>query len=136
MINLEKLQPVLEGYKEYFPLHFNGEKSKEMYKWEAVQHFQKHWDIEAENFGQMFKEATRRSSNLLSSGYSYPRDMIINFAKTDDSAARGMFRSLFDESLDLASRVEAFQDTAEQLRQQYDDGTWKNHYQNTNAIST
>ena len=136
MISLEKLKTVLEGYKEYFPLHFNNEKFKEIYKWEAVQHFQKHWDIEAENFGQMFKEATRRTSSLLSSGYAYPRDMIINFAKADDNATRGMFRSLFDESLDLASRVEAFQDTAEQLRQQYDDGTWKNHYQNTNAIST
>ena len=28
MISLEKLQPVLEGYKEYFPLQFNGEKTK------------------------------------------------------------------------------------------------------------
>ena len=54
MIDLEKLKPVLEGYKSYFPDHWDGEK----YKWEAVKHFQDHWDIEAECFGEMFKKAT------------------------------------------------------------------------------
>ena len=47
-----------------------------------------------------------------------------------------MFRNLFDESQDLAARVYAFQTVAEELRSKYDDGTWRNHYQNTNAIST
>ena len=43
MINLEKLQSVLTGYKDYFPKHWEDEK----YKWEAVLHFQKHWDMDA-----------------------------------------------------------------------------------------
>src|SRR5699024_5671913 len=76
MINTEKLKPILEGYKAYFPQHWEDEK----YKWEAVQHFQDHWDIEAENFGDMFKQATEKTFNLLASGYSYPRTMITNFA--------------------------------------------------------
>ena len=61
---------------------------------------------------------------------------MINFAKANDEAVRQMFRELFDESRDLAERVEAFQAEAETLRAKYDDGTWHNHYQNTNAIST
>lgn len=132
MIDIEKLNPILEGYKAYFPGHWDGEK----YKWEAVKHFQDHWDIDAENFGEMFKQATDKTFNLLASGYAYPRGMITNFAKADDEATRAMFRNLFDESQDLAERVDAFQTASEELRAKYDDGTWRNHYQNTNAIST
>ena len=132
MIDLEKLKPVLEGYKSYFPDHWDGEK----YKWEAVKHFQDYWDIEAECFGEMFKKATDKTSNLLASGYSYPRLMIINFSKYDDEAVRTMFRNLFDETHDLASRIDDFQAVSEELRMKYDDGTWTNHYQNTNAVST
>lgn len=132
MIDLEKLKQILNGYKAYFPSHWSDEK----YKWEAVKHFQTHWDIEAENFGDMFKQATDRTYNLLASGYAYPRAMITNFAKADDEAVRQMFRDLFDESRNLAERVAAFQNATEDIRVKYDDGTWRSHYQNTNAIST
>ncbi len=132
MINLEKLKPILSGYKEYFPTHWEDEK----YKWEAVKHFQDHWDIDAENFGEMFKKATEKTSNLLASGYVYPRRMILFFAEADDEAVRNMFRGLYDESVALATRVHAFHGTAEDLRVKYDDGSRQNHYQSTNAIST
>ena len=132
MIDKEKLNPILEGYKEYFPAHWKDEK----FKWEAIKHFQDHWKIDAENFGDMFKEATDKTFSLLASGYAYPRLMVINFAKADDEAVRSMFQNLFDESQDLATRVDAFQTSSEELRSKYDDGTWRNHYQNTNAIST
>ena len=131
MIDIVKLRPILAGYKAYFPSHWDDE----IYKWEAIKHFQDHWNIEAENFGEMFKEATDKTFNLLASGYAYPRGMMINFAKADDAAARQMFRDLFDESRDLAERVDAFQTASEAIRAKYDDGTWRNHYQNTNAIS-
>lgn len=135
MIKSDKLVPVLEGYKKYFPLHFNG-KDNEKYKWEAVKHFQDHWNIDADNFGEMFKQATEKTNNLLTSGYVYPRGMIMEFAKANDEATRSMFRALFDESIDLATRVDSFKTTAEDMRAKYDDGTWHNHYQSTNAIST
>lgn len=38
MIDLAKLQPILDGYKTYFPEHWTAEK----YKWEAVKNFQDH----------------------------------------------------------------------------------------------
>ncbi len=132
MIRLERLEPVLAGYKAYFPSHWKDEK----YKWEAVKHFQDHWDIDAGNFGDMFKQATDKTFNLLASGYAYPRGMITSFAKADDEGTRSMFRKLYDESVSLEERIEAFQAAAENMRARYDDGTWRNHYQNTNAIST
>ncbi len=132
MINVEALKPILAGYKEYFLSHWADEK----YKWEAVKHFQDHWNIDALNFGDMFKEATGKTYNLLASGYAYPKGMIQNFAKADDEAVRQMFRDLFDENRDLSERIDAFQSASESIRAKYDDGTWRNHYQNTNAVST
>ena len=132
MINIEALKPILTGYKKYFLSHWADEK----YKWEAVKHFQDHWNIDAPSFGDMFKEATDKTYNLLASGYAYPKGMIQNFAKADDEAVRQMFRDLFDERRDLFERIDAFQSAAESIRAKYDDGTWRNHYQNTNAVST
>lgn len=131
MIDEEKFRLVLAGYKSYFPIHWNDE----IYKWQAIKHFQDHWDINAEDFGEMFRIATEKTANLLASGYAYPRAMIINFAKADDAATRQMFRDLYDETRDLSERVEAFRAAAEAIRAKGDDGTWRNHYQNTNAIS-
>lgn len=132
MIDIKKLKPILEGYKSYFPTHWNDEK----YKWVAIKYFQDNWNLDAENFSDMFKKATDKTSNLLASGYAYPRAMIINFAKADDEGTRSMFRALFDESVDLSQRVSEFQAAAEDMKVKYDDGTWHNHYQSTNAIST
>ena len=132
MISREKLAPILASYKGKFLSIWKNEK----YKWENVKYFQDRWNLDAENFGTMFEQATAKTANLLASGYAYPRAMIINFAKADDEGTRAMFRDLADESQDLAVRVEAFQAAAEAMRAKYDDGTWRNHYQNTNAIST
>ncbi len=132
MINSDKIIPIVKGYKKYFPAHWADEK----YKWEAVKHFQDNWDINAENFGEMFKKATDKTSNLLASGYAYPRGMILEFAKVDDEAVREMFRQLFDDSQDLAERMTTFMKKSEELRDKYSNGTWKQHYQNSNYIST
>lgn len=131
MIDIGVLKQLVAGYKEYFPTHWEDEK----FKWEAIKHFQDNWDIEAENFGEMFNQATAKTYNLLASGYAYPKGMILAFAKEDPEATRNMFRELYDETQDLAERVETFMASSEKLRAEYDDGTWKQHYQNTNYIS-
>ena len=118
IIDLEKLKPVLNGYKSYFPEHWEDEK----FKWEAVKHFQHYWNIDAENFGDMFKEATAKAGNLMTSRNAYTRDMIINFAEADDEAVRTMFRDLYDEAEDLAVRVEDFIKTSKKLYEKYNDG--------------
>ena len=132
MIDLAKLEPVLGGYQTYFPKHWPH---VEDFKWEAAQHFHDHWNIDAADFGEMFKEATAKVFSLLDTGYAYPRAMILNFAAVDCEATRAMFRSLFDESTELSQRIIAFQAATEEIRTKYNDGSWNNHYQNTSAIS-
>lgn len=132
MFNNEKLSAVIAAYKEYFPEHWKDE----MYKWEAIQHFQKNWNIDAENFFDMFMEATDKTYNLLANMNNYPRGMMKTFAAADPEAVRVMFKGLFDERRDLAERIDQFIASAEELRVKYDDGTWRQHYQTANAIST
>ena len=132
MIDKNKIIPAIDGYKQYFHEHWNDEK----YKWEAVKWFQDNWDINAPDFGKMFKKATEKTYNLLASGYAYPRRMIIAFAEVDEQAVRDMFTNLFDEDIDITDRAEAFMNSSEEIRKKYDTGLWKNHYQNLNAVST
>lgn len=119
MFDQEKLVAVIAAYKDYFPNHWKDEK----YKWEAIQYFQEHWNISAENFLDMFMEATDKTYNLLANMNNYPRGMIKSFAMADQEAVRSMFMALFDESQNLAQRIEQFITSAENLRVKYDDGT-------------
>lgn len=132
MINIDKLTDVISAYKEYFQEHWKNEK----YKWEAIKQFHMNWDVNALDFISMFEKATEKTDNLLSANRFFPKGMIIEFAKADVETVRAMFIELYDESIDLEKRVEDFKVSAENLLKKYDDGTWKNHFQNTNAIST
>lgn len=132
MINSEKLTAVIAAYKEYFPAHWADEK----YKWEAIKHFQENWDVNSANFLEMFMDATDKTYNLLANMNNYPRGMIKNFAAADAEAVRSMFLHLYDERVDVTERIEQFRADAENLRVKYDDGTWKQHYQTHNAITT
>lgn len=84
----------------------------------------------------MFMEATDKTYNLLANMNNYPRGMIKSFSTVDPEAVRSMFIQLFDESKELSERIDHFMSSAEELRVKYDDGTWKQHYQTANAIST
>ena len=131
MINLEKFQAILTQYKKDFvPKVWNDEK----YKWEAVKHFQDNWDIDAPDFLNMFLQSTSRTQNLLASLNHYPREMIKVFAEKEAETVRSMFLNLFDETKDLAERVENFLSTSDVLLKKYSKG--KSHFQSTYSVST
>ena len=121
---------LLNLYKTDLPKYWDDEK----YKWEAVKHFQENWDIDAEDFGAMFMEATKRHLNLLASGMYYPQGMIQEFANADRERTRAMFRNLFDETKDLKERIQEFIAEAEAIRSSHG-AEWKNHFQDLHAIS-
>lgn len=131
MINNEKLSRIEEAYVKYLPDFFVGEK----YKWVAIQHFQKHWNIEASDFAGMLDQALGKTYNLLASGYYYARKMIVSFAQEDPEGVRELFRMLYDETRDLAERVEKFIAYAEDRKQNHNEEGWKNHFQDTRSVS-
>ena len=131
MINNEKLKVIEEAYIKYLPDFFPGEK----YKWVAIQHFQKHWNIDAADFAGMLDQSLGKTYNLLASGYYYARKMIVEFAQEDPEGVRALFRMLYDETRDLAERVEKFIAYAEDRKQNHNESAWKNHFQDTRSVS-
>lgn len=131
MIDVNKSIPIIEGYKEYFPKHWEDEK----YKWKAIKHFQDNWDIKAEDFAQMLNRSLGKSSNLLASINNYPKRMIIEFARIAPEEVRAMFADLYDYSKDVYVRMESFKAQSAILLEKYKGGT-SQHYQHENAIST
>lgn len=84
----------------------------EAYKWEAINHFQTHWNIEAENFEEMFSEAFRKRGNLMyQNSWGFISKAVTHFPEQ----VRQMFSALYDESILLAERIKAFQAAAEKI---------------------
>lgn len=133
MFNRDLLKQYVAKYKENFEDIRYGKDHREIYKWEAVEHFKKHWNIDAPNFAEMLKEALAKTENLLTVGMFYARGMILGFAEQDPETVRKMFKNLYDESIDLNKRVTDFTNASAKLKEQSPDA--KSHYQGTRAIS-
>ena len=131
-IDQEKLQTLIKEYKEDFKENI----SVELYKWEAVKHFQDNWNIEAEDFPTMLSQSLSKTANLLASMSSFPRGMIVQFAERFPKEVKALFASLFDENKDLKDRIDTFIVGIEQIHKKWDGKEAKNHYQTLNAIST
>lgn len=129
MINHEKLKESLVKYKAAFESRWPDER----YKWEAVKWFQEHWNINADNFYEMFTVATDKTFNLLASMNNFPRGMIQVYAEQDNEAVREMFIDLYDESKPVTDRIARFQVNAQSLCDRLSPG--KQHYQRPMAIT-
>ena len=132
-IDIAALKYNLEQYKVSFQQH-RLDIDNEIYKWRAVKCFQDNWNIDASDFLAMLKSSLAKTANLLASSNFYPKRMLEEFAKTEPETVRAMFRSLFDESHDIASRVRAFEDSAKKLLDRFP--ALKMTYQDPNSIST
>ena len=130
-IDQQKLQSLIESYKADFPQYIG----QEIYKWRAIAHFQKYWDIEAEDFTAMLKRALDfKDDNLLAGAMYFPKRMIWRFAEFDEGRVKQMFIDLFDENNDLAKRINAFTESADDILKRWNPE--KSHYQRDRAIST
>lgn len=58
----DKILKLIKDYKNH--LRTNGNED-EVYKWRAIMHFQDHWNFEAPDFYDMFKEALSKRENLM-----------------------------------------------------------------------
>lgn len=132
MINEQKVQTILESYRNDFEQRWSFEK----YKWEAVRQFQLHWNIKSRNFEEMFTDATAKTKDLLTATNYYPRAVMRGFAAINRDMTKAIFANLFNEQKDLIKRIERFLADVEHIRQDYGEGIWRQHYQNLNAVST
>lgn len=133
MLDTEILNHILLDYKKDF---ITEQWPHEKFKWQAVKHFQDNWDIDAPDFQSMFGKATELCGSLLTSVHYFPRGVLMDINKDGTEYLRSMFKDLFDESKDLAGRVEKFEKDSDVLKEKYFDNKESQHFQNRNSIST
>src|SRR5690606_31069595 len=92
-------------------LEENGEPN-EAYKYLAIDTFQKNWDLETDDFHQMFRASFSKVSNLL---YQNSWGFIEKSAENFPEETREMFCNLYDESVEIAQRIKTFQVESEKL---------------------
>lgn len=117
--------------KDFTDEHWEREK----FKWEAVQWFQDHWDVDAENFARMLERALDRAGSLMIAYNYFPGAMITGFARSAPEEVRAMFVDLYDESQDVVERIERFKAKAPELHEKYAPDA-RNHFQTENVITT
>ena len=129
----DKLKFIIGKYKE----NFATVNKQERYKWEAVAWYKQHWDIQANDFGKMVTVAFEKAYNLLTSGMYYAYKMLCDFATAKPEKARGVFRIMYDESLLLSERYDAFRAGIDEYMSELKVSSGKeyNHYQDLHAIS-
>lgn len=128
-MNIQLLRQYIAEYKQ----NFDYINSEELYKWKAVKHFQDNWNIDADDFPAMLKNAIKKTVNLLKSGQYFPLRMIMNFAEREPETIRELFKTLYDENLDIEERITNFQTTTYQLNERYFPDK-RNTYQDHRAI--
>ena len=130
-MNNAHLNRLIDNYLKNFNT-INDDNNQEYYKWEAFKHFKDIWDIEAEDFAGMFKEAVSKTSNLINNHIVQPANGIIKLAERTEltEEIRTLFRTLFytDDGGDInkrQDRIEEFADSINDLLDKYEPGKWK-----------
>lgn len=102
----EKLAPYIAWYKR----HWQEIHEREDYKWNAVRHFQEHFDIDAEDFAANLRESFRKAGNLLAGSMYTPLSMLVKHAVLSPDDVRQAMVNLYDESKPLYERSANFLD--------------------------
>jgi len=110
-MDIQKIRKYIELYKE----QFHEINKKEIYKWKIIKTFQDNWDVDASDFAEMINRSLSNTQNLLDSSNYYPRRMLIFNAQTTPDKIRRLFKNLFDEEIDLSTRIENYRQRFKEL---------------------
>lgn len=101
----ENFHAIITRYLEKFDLT-NGKEHAEWFKWEAIDCFQKNWDIDAEDLYDSFSKAIYRTDVLLDGGHSTPSSGIKALLKIPEEVefVRDAFRQLLAPGKSLTER--------------------------------
>ncbi len=136
----EHLQKLLDNYNDKFEL-FNSAENHEIYKWTAVSRFQKYWDLDAEDFGGMFKNAMGGDESLISESSYQPINGVVFLCRHSSDmqeAVRDEFRKLLnpdDSDYEVRQKkAEAFVMGMNSLLRMVDSEKWKYHQEMSSAL--
>ncbi len=124
--NNNPILTLIANYKKHIQkTHLQDEK----YKWELLSHYKGRPNLEAKDFQEEVKGI--KYNNLI-----YPMALAVlnTIIKVDAETIRSFFTDLFNESVDLSSRVSAFSDAT--LKVYLDNGGQRQHHQDERSIAT
>ena len=134
MLNKESKSKIIDAIPKYFE-EIKHPNYDEQYKWEALKHFQRTFDINASNFPEMLKNALSKTENLLSSRNYYPNTVLIEIAEGIPIETKDAFIQLLDESVDVSRRINAFKDFGnKKIKELFSDESYSS-YQDDRSIS-
>ena len=113
-MNTERLNKLIEIYIDKFEM-INNEVHDENMKWKAVYHFKKNFDINAENFYEMFKYAMSESSIIINNGTVQPINGILKLISHEPETMRSLFSMLYEDEMEgLEEVMDDFADKLEE----------------------
>ena len=80
----------------------------EHFKWDATEQFHRVFDLNAVNFADNLKDALSKEEILLSGRMNFSKSMLIQNAEYSREDVRSVLEMLFDESIDMAKRINDF----------------------------
>lgn len=95
-MNIEKLREVIRKYEENYD-YFNDQAHDEIFKWNAVQHFQNVWfDPKANErpFPELFADARKKCSVLIDNAYVCPSSGVVKIAEKRPDEVEYLFREV------------------------------------------
>ncbi len=126
-IDYSKIESIVDSYEKNFDVIFNGEK----YKIDALEQFNKHWDINASDFAGMLEKSFSKCANLLASGNYFAYKGLVEFAQANSEAARVLFKKLYNETEDFVACANEFKSQTAA----YFEPLGKSTYQDLHAVS-
>ncbi len=117
-LSIDRLRAAIAKYKAFL----GNADYDELYKWEALKQFQENWNIEAEDFADMFNRSfnvnlSDDKNNLLAGKHFYPLQTLKDFIVIDAEQVRIMFYALYDEESGhkVENRIDLFLYHCEQM---------------------
>lgn len=126
-MDYSKITDIVDAYEKNFDVIFEGEK----YKIEALEQFNKYWDINSTDFAAMLEKSLAKSNNLLTSGNYFAYKGIVEFAQAKPEAVRALFKRLYNPTEDFVVCAYDFKSESAE----YFDSLGLSTYQDLHAVS-
>ncbi len=116
-MQFQRIQQAITAYEGFLK---KGAEER-LYYWESQRIFQERWDAEATDFGQMLDQSLQNSQTrrLWNRENHEPKRLLLLFAAMQPDFIRQLFSDLFNETREVAGRMDRFLFYCEELLRDY-----------------
>lgn len=140
-MNYENLHELINRYEQNIAFYNNAD-NEEIFKWEAVQTFQRVWfspQSQDLSFAELFRQATKDSSVLVNNSHVWPTTGVVKLAEVAETEVRHLFEEILfaEDNGDLELRqnhMDLFEEEFNKLLYRYFPTSYK-YKQNRHAAS-